>query len=187
VCLDRLAVRQRPRALESGGTVGALWYTTVIPHTRAIVLNVETDDYGVLEERECACEIGGLGLSLHLHTIRSHEKLTGDGTSFLGETLVTLVEDVLPARFGGYPTDYQIVEREREGVTRVHLIVDPRLGPLEPSDVVRESLSFLRRSGGADQVMAETWRAGEMLQVVRGTPYITAAGKVLPLHVDAGS
>ena len=64
-----------------------------------------------------------------LHSIRSFEKLTGEGVSFLGETLLELVETVLPARFGGAITDYQFAEHETErGVTRLELRVHLRVG-----------------------------------------------------------
>jgi hypothetical protein len=34
--------------------------------------------------------------------------------NFLGTDLLRLIDEVLPARFGGAPTDYQFVEREDE-------------------------------------------------------------------------
>jgi hypothetical protein len=38
---------------------------------------------------------------------------------------------VLPARFGGNPTDYQFVERERHGLPKVSLVVSPHIGSLD--------------------------------------------------------
>ena len=51
-----------------------------------------------------------LGYTTHIHTIRSWEKLTSEGMTFCGHDLIRLIEEVLPARFGGRPTDYQFVE-----------------------------------------------------------------------------
>ena len=138
----------------------------------------------MLEERGCGCALGELGLSLHLHTIRSVEKLTGEGVAFLGETLIALVEDALPTRFGGTPTDYQLVERERDGVTRVQVRVSPRLGPIDEGRIVPEILAFLEQDRGG-RAMAGLWRAGETLEVIRAEPLVTRASKVLPLVVAA--
>ena len=48
--------------------------------------------------------------------------------NFLGADLIRLIEEVLPARFGGAPTDYQFVEREdARGLPKVDLRVSPRI------------------------------------------------------------
>jgi hypothetical protein len=60
------------------------------------MLNVESDDYGVVEERACGCALAEFGFNLHLHTIRSHEKLTSEAMNFLGHDLIRVVEEVLP-------------------------------------------------------------------------------------------
>ena len=82
------------------------------------MINVESDDYGVLVKRDCGCPFGSLGFDQHLHGIRSYDKLTSEGMTFLGGELITLVEEILPARFGGHPTDYQFVEEEEGGLKR---------------------------------------------------------------------
>jgi hypothetical protein len=181
VCTDRLAILQRPRGLPGGEIVGALYLTTVIPSARTLVINLETDDFGVLEERPCGCELGTLGLGLHLHTIRSFEKLTGEGATFVGEPLISLVEEVLPGRFGGSPVDYQLVEHEASGVTRVQVRISPSVGDIAEREVVDVALAYLAASSGGGQVMARLWTAGETLEVVRIEPEETRTGKVLPL------
>jgi hypothetical protein len=55
-----------------------------------------------------------LGWTTHLRDIRSQEKLTAGGMTFLDTDLIRVLEEVLPARFGGAPTDYQLVEEEAE-------------------------------------------------------------------------
>ena len=57
-----------------------------------------------------------LGFTTHLHTVRSYEKLTSGGVMFMGSMLHELLEETLPARFGGSPLDYQLVEEEEDGV-----------------------------------------------------------------------
>src|SRR5207245_5670528 len=119
VLTEKLAVLQRPRLLEGGRTVQALQLTTLMAICPKLMLNVEVDDYGVLETRACGCPLGELGLGTHLRDIRSYEKLTGKGINFLGNDLITLVDEALPARFGGSPTDYQLVEKEVGGLPRL--------------------------------------------------------------------
>lgn len=184
VATDRIAVRGGERRLPSGDTIDTLTFTALHHSVRTILINVETDDFGVLEERRCDCRLGELELPVHLHTIRSVEKLTGEGVAFLGEALITLVEDALPARFGGTAADYQLVERERDGATRVQVVVSPRLGPVDPRQVVEETLAFLERRAPA---MAALWRAGGTLEVVRAEPHVTRASKVMPLHLAGES
>jgi hypothetical protein len=183
VCADKLVVTQRWRALPWGGSAGTLSLTMLQPSAPSILINFETDDFAVMEERECECEIGALGLSRHLHTIRSVEKLTGEGVNFIGETLIALVEHALPARFGGSATDYQLVEQERDGQTRVLILVSPRVGVVDDKEVLRQTLGFLEQGGRAEKVMAAAWRASDTLHVVRAEPRATRTAKVLPLHV----
>ena len=132
--------------------------------------------------RRCGCRIGSLGLDLHLSGIRSHEKLTGEGVTFLGDELHTLLEEVLPATLGGEPLDYQLVEEERGALTRVILLVSPQVGHIEEERAVETVLSHLAASPGG-VIMAGEWRRAGTLQVERRIPYPTAAGKILPLHI----
>jgi hypothetical protein len=181
---DKLAVLQREKPVDgTGATVGALHYTTLLPSAPKLMINVESDDYGVLERRDCGCPLGELGMSLHLHTIRSYEKLTSEGNHFLGSDLITLVDRVLPERFGGAPTDYQLVEDQVDGLPKVNIVVQPRLGEVAEDEVVSTVLSFLS-SKRRNRLMADVWRDGETLRVVRAEPSTTAAGKILPLHIQ---
>ncbi len=181
LCSDRLALSTREVELRDGMTVEALCLTTIHHTVRTTAINLVSDDFAVVEDRECACELGSLGLSTHLHSIRSFEKLTGEGVSFLGESLIELIESVLPARHGGTLTDYQFAERETDGMTRLELRVSARVGPLNGSDVVETVLGHLQAGDGGAQVMANLWRAAGTVEVVREEPELTRAGKVLPL------
>jgi hypothetical protein len=183
VMTDRLAVIQRERAVGNGAVVGALLYTTLRATSPKVMLNVESDDYGTLEQRECGCLLGELGLTTHVHDVRSYEKLTSEGMTFIGTELIDLVDDVLPARFGGRPTDYQLVEEEVDGIPKVAVVIDPRVGDVEEGAVIAAVLCALGSGPGYKAMMADAWRDGGTLRVVRREPYATGAGKVLPLHV----
>lgn len=181
---DRLAVLQRRRSVGSNGaSVGALLFTTLHPGCPKLTLNVEMDDYAVLTRRDCGCAAEQLGLGRHLHTIRSHTKLTSAGTTFLGSELHTLVEQTLPARFGGAPTDYQLVEEERDGLPEVVIVVSPRVGAVDEGALVAAVLDGVRRGPAYHRMMAGFWRDGETLRVVRREPHSTHSAKILPLHL----
>jgi hypothetical protein len=181
---DRLAVIQRERAVGGdGATVGALLFTTLYPSTPKLTLNLEVDDYAVLHKRDCGCAAEALGLDQHLHTIRSHAKLTSAGTTFFGGELLTLVEQTLPARFGGAPTDYQLVEEEQNGLPTVAIVVSPRVGELDEGAVVAVVLDSVRVGPAYHRMMAGFWQDGETLRVVRREPHSTHSAKVLPLHL----
>lgn len=181
---DKLAVIQQDKPVGANGvSVGALFHTTLLPSCPKLMLNMESGDYGVLEERSCGCLFEELGFRQHLHTIRSYEKLTSEGVTFLGSELVTLVEKVLPAQFGGLPTDYQFVEEEEGGLAKVSILVSPRVGNVDEALLIATALQFLRSRYGAGRMMADHWRAGQTLRVIRRDPYTTVAAKVLPLHI----
>jgi hypothetical protein len=178
----KLGVIQRPARI-GDSEVGALFLTTLLPSSPKLMINVDSGDYGVVGVRSCGCAFDEVGLDRHIHGIRSHEKLTSQGMTFLGEELLVLVDKVLPARFGGSPQDFQIVEEERTGVPRVSIVVSPGLGELEEAEVRATALRHLAAAGVAQRMMAEVWASGDSLQVERRAPYMTSGGKVLPLHI----
>jgi hypothetical protein len=178
---DGLAVVQRDTDT-AAGRVGVLHFTSLRLDTRKVTINVESGDYATIESRDCGCPVAAAGLGPHLHTIRSYEKLATEGMNFLGSEIHTLVEEVLPSRFGGVPTDYQFVEAERDGLTRLELRVSPRLGPLDAAQVRDAVLGHLAAPGAPGEMMSEVLRLAETLQVERGDPHVTEAGKTLVLQ-----
>jgi hypothetical protein len=182
---DKLAALQRRHVLgTTGEAVGILVYSTLVPSVPKLMLNVESDDYAEVEERECGCPFGELGLSTHLHRIRSYEKLTSEGMNYLGSDLIALVEEVLPDRFGGNPTDYQLVEEEQDGAPRICVVASPGVGALDEAEVISAVLAHLDNDPAmGNRIAAGIWRAGGTLRLVRREPYATSAAKILALHV----
>jgi len=181
---EKLAVIQREKVVGSAeARVGVLSYTTLLPFTPKVMINVESDDYAVLEHRSCGCPWDEIGLSLHLRDIRSHEKLTTEGNHFLGSDLMALIDEVLPARFGGGPTDYQLVEEEVEGLPKVSVVVHPGVGEVEERDVVSAVIEFLRAKP-ANRLMADFWEQSGTVRLARREPHVTAAGKTPALHIE---
>ncbi|MBI2303936.1 MAG: hypothetical protein HYU86_04215 [Chloroflexi bacterium] len=184
LAIDKLAVIQRNTPVgESELSVGALFYTTLLPSCPKLMINVGSGDYGILEDRRCGCLLEEMGFHQHLHDIRSYDKLTSEGMTFLGSELISLVEDVLPARFGGSPTDYQFIEEEEAGLTKVSIVVSPRVGEVDEGQLITTVLSVLGSFPGSKKMMAERWREAATPRVIRREPYATRAAKILPLHI----
>ena len=107
VAKDLTAVIVRP--LQVAGwpaPVDALYLTTLQPHAPKMMLNVETDDCGVIQRRSCGCPLEEAGYDEHLLEVRSYRKLTGEGVTLVQTEAVRVLEEVLPGRFGGSPVDY---------------------------------------------------------------------------------
>jgi hypothetical protein len=97
--------------------------------------------------------------------------------------VIRILEDVLPARFGGVPTDYQLMEDEDpSGRPQIRLVVHPRVGPVDPATIVDSFLGALGGGSGVERVMELLWRDARLLLVERRPPYTTATGKILHLH-----
>jgi hypothetical protein len=182
VMLENVALVERPREVAAGASVDALFCTSMQTLTPKMMLNTETGDYAVLERRDCGCIYAEAGYDLHVHTIRSYEKLTSEGMTFVGDELIRIVEERLPARFGGGPTDYQFVEREVGGRTEIAIRVSPRLGAINERMLVDLVLGWLAAGGRPEAMMARVWAEVNTLRVERSQPYVTGASKVLPIH-----
>ncbi|MFH1278318.1 MAG: hypothetical protein ABIK65_08060 [Candidatus Eisenbacteria bacterium] len=182
---DHLALIQGPRTVPGMDiTVEAFTFTTLLSTAPKLLLNVEIDDYGVLETRSCGCPWEKLGFDLHVRDIRSYRKLTGEGMTLVGSDMERILGERLPARFGGSALDYQLMEEEDErGFTKMSIIVSPRIVIEDESDVVREVLEGLRRGTHCAEGARSIWSQAESLRVKRMEPIWTARGKLLPLHL----
>ncbi len=182
---DQLALVQFPREVAGAPEpVPAFHFTTLAPTAPKILLNVESDDYGLVETRVCGCPLGELGYSTHVREIASFRKLTGAGVTLVGSEMERILEQVLPARFGGTPLDWQLLEEEDPvtAATRVFVVADPKLGPLDEGEVVECVLRALEGRGGGAAVTRTVWRAGHTLGLRREAPQWTSRGKLLPLR-----
>jgi hypothetical protein len=166
-----------------GLPAGALLVSTLRAHAPLILLNASLGDQAELVRRRCGCPLEGLGWTTHLQHVRSFEKLTAGGMTFFDTDVAHVLEEVLPARFGGGPTDYQLVEQERpDGRPSLRLLVHPGVGPLDPAAVVEAFLATLGAGSGVERVMTAQWRQAGLFTVERRAPLVTAGGKILHLH-----
>jgi hypothetical protein len=185
---EKVAVIQRQKVMnDSGDSVPGLVYTTLLPTASSLMLNTESGDYGEIDDRGCGCLLEHIGLKTHLTGLGSYEKLTSEGVSFMRNELYALIEEVLPALYGGHGTDYQLVEEEDQGLTRVSIIVSPEVGEVDEQSLVSTVLQTLDRYFEGGPRMANEWRRGETLRVVRREPFASGSRKILPLHVMPGS
>jgi len=176
---DGLALIQHPRAVPGAPiTVDAFYFTTLLPSAPKIMLNTESDDYGVVETRACGCPLETYGFTEHFRYVRSFGKLTGHGMTLIGTDMVRVLEEVLPARFGGSPLDYQLAEVEDEmGFTRLEILVDPKIPIADEARVVGAVLESLAEGPRA------LYRQAQTIRVRRAAPVWTPRARLLPLHL----
>ncbi len=180
VFLDAFAVIGRDRPPYTSDSATALLMTGLRSACPKIMLNTEIGDYGVLETRRCDCLLGELGYDRHIHSIRSFDKFSGEGVTFIGADLQLLLEKSLPGRFGGNVGDYQLLEeQDTRGLPRYTLVVDPRVGPLDEEALCRTVLEELGRINGTYRLMVQVWKQADFLRVSRRSPVQTGRGKIL--------
>ncbi len=182
---DTYALFTNPHWVEAfGATVPAFVLTTLLPIAPKVMLNVETDDFGIVEERHCGCELESHGYTTHLREVRSYSKLTGEGVTLIGDVMVDILETTLPARFGGTTFDYQLMEDEdQQGFTRLYLIVSPRIELESESAVIECVMEALRQASPAADVARMMWKNAHTFQVKRMEPYWTDRQKYSPLYM----
>jgi hypothetical protein len=185
VFTDRYALVERDRPLIDGGpNVRAMLFTTLTQGIATVCFNTEPGDYATVERRNCGCLLGELGLTTHLASVRSFEKLSGEGVSFARTNLIAILESVLPSAFGGSALDYQLVEEEApDSSTQLVLRVSPAVGDVDEPAIRSRLLEELGRGGIVDRNHAELLRRAGSVTVRREPPLATAAGKVLPFQL----
>ncbi|MGA7874534.1 MAG: hypothetical protein WCA08_02645 [Desulfoferrobacter sp.] len=166
-------------------TVPAFNFTSLLPTAPKILLNAESDDYGLVEQRSCGCPLDELGLKRHLREIRSFQKLTGEGVSLVASDMIHVLEEVLPSRFGGSPLDYQLMEEEdKDGLTRITLLIHPRLSIRDDKEIIDVVMKALRKSSAMAAAAGSIWNQAGAIQVRREKPIWTERGKLMSLYVN---
>ncbi len=168
--------------------VSSFLFTSLLYESPKLLLNVGMGDYGSVYTRTDDCPFGTLGFNTHLCNIRSYEKLTGEGVTFVDTDFIRIIEQELPARFGGKSTDYQLIEEEDEkGLNRYRLLINPGIGSVDEHAVVTTFLGLLRSAELSPESWAqsgsEMWDQARTIRVKRGMPVATRSGKILPFHM----
>lgn len=182
---DHLAMIQATRKVPGFDIeVPAFCFTSLLPTAAKMLLNVESDDYGSVDMRPCGCTWEKLGFPVHIRDIRSFRKLTGEGITMVGSDIERVLDEFLPARYGGSALDYQFAEEEdARGFTRLILRVAPRIVVPDEHKMIEFVLDSLRELGGAAAVAEAAWREAGTLSIRRETPAMTNRGKLLPLDI----
>jgi len=164
-------------------SIDSYLFTTILYESPKLLLNVGMGDYGNLSFETCDCGFAQLGFDETVSNIRSYEKLTGEGVTFVETDFVRIIEKDLPETFGGRSTDYQLVEQENSrGLTQLRLLISPRIGAVPEEQVIKRFMTVLKRAEDNwwAQSGTEMWRQSRMVQVTREEPLTTASGKILP-------
>jgi hypothetical protein len=182
---DSFALVQHSREVPHAAiSVDAFLFSTLLPSSPKILLNLESGDWGTIDNRKCGCHFEKLGLTSHLHNIRSFDKLTSEGVTFIGTDMLRVIEEVLPQIFGGSSGDYQIVEEEDErGFTRISIVASPELGVIDEPALIQVILAELKKGNDVQKMMAEVWSSTGAIKVKRTEPFTTSSGKLIPLHI----
>lgn len=158
----------------------ALLVTTLRRSARLILINACLGDQATLDRRACGCPMQAYGWRTHLHGIHSFEKLTGMGVTFADAEVTPVLDQILPARFGGRPTDFQLIEEESsDGGARLRLVVDPRLGPLDDHALIDAFLEALAQASPTRRMMTLAWRDAGVVRIERRAPMATPSGKIM--------
>ena len=172
-----------PYELPGGkGTVNALNITTLLPTAPLIMINAQIDDHGLVEHRSCGCPLEELGLTQHVSKVRSYSKLVTEGGALIGSDVVRVLEQVLPAKFGGSPTDYQLMEAEEaSGITRLNLVISPKIRLADDQEALDAFWQALQDGPDSYAWVRNLWSQGKVLKVVRMEPHTSMRGKHLTL------
>jgi hypothetical protein len=180
---DRMHLFSDAFAAIPGGAAEQVLFTTLLDCTPKILLNVGVGDTATLIDEPCDCRFGRLGLTQQLADVHSTSRLTVQGMTYPQRLVVPIVEELLPAEFGGGPGDYQLLEEETpDGRTRLLLLVAPRVGPVDTNALTDRLLSALGALPGGHCMMADLWRQAGAVRIVRRAPTPTQRGKVIPVQ-----
>jgi len=183
VYTDSVAViSYRRPAPFTDSTVNSLLLTSVNPLASRVYLNVEMDDCGDIGIADCGCLHSRLGYRTVIRDLYSFGKLSGHSTTLAGSDIVRILEERLPARFGGAPGDYQMVEEQGETQVEIKLRVSPGVKGADPKVVESYFLDCIRGVYGGT-ASRRVWEHSGSISAIIAEPHRTSTGKVLPLHL----
>ncbi len=162
--------------------------TSLLHSAPKILINVDIDDYGILERRQCGCLLGELGLDQHMRQIRSYSKLTGRGVTLVGTDVVKVIEEVLPERFGGFSQDYQLVEEELpDGRTMLTLLINPSINLADEEAPAMVLYDALATGTPGASFSGAILRGAAAVRVRREQPKPNVRGKQPAFRVSSAS
>jgi len=182
ISLDAVALTTRPSEVMGASGVDSLCVTSLLPFAARTAINVEIGDTGVIEPCTCDCRLRSLGLHQQIRDMAAISKVTAQGMLIGMDDLATVLEEVLPARFGGQLGDYQIIETE--GATQTEVVLRIRLGAtvVPPGEVLRAFLAETGRLYGGS-LSVRSWSHSNGIRAEFGEPVFTETGKFRPVRL----
>ena len=167
----------------SESEIQSLFFTTLLPSAPLFLVNYELGDEGEIEPATCNCRFSQLGFNTVISGIRSYTKMKAHGITHAVADVVRVVEDLLPAHFGGSAADFQLAEQEIDGRTVVILRANPRIGAVCAREVETFFLDEVRKLFGGS-LTVRTWTHAGAFKVLAEAPLAGATGKIMPVHLQ---
>jgi hypothetical protein len=82
-------------ARDDAVTASALLVTSLRPTAPLFLMNAVLGDQAVITNRACGCPMAQHGWTVHLHTVRSYEKITAGGMTFFDIDVIRVLEEVM--------------------------------------------------------------------------------------------
>jgi hypothetical protein len=170
-------------------SVDSFLFSNLLFESPKLLLNVGMGDYGTVVEKTTDCEFGKVGFSTHVSNIRSYEKLTGEGVTFVDTDFMNIIEKVLPEKFGGSSTDYQLIESEQiGGLNKLKLLVSPKVSIIDENTLKATFINYLKNSKSSPESWTQSgtamWEQVNMVMVERREPVQTKSGKIIPFYIE---
>ncbi len=175
----REAVALTTRRHEQAGAacgVDSICATALLPFGPRVFINVEIGDTGVIERCTCDCSLRRLGLDVQIRDMAAIGKVTAQGMTIAAGDLVNVLEEVLPARFGGRPGDYQLIETEGGSQTEMVLRIRPGVASAPPEDVLKAFLAETGRLYGGS-LSVRSWSHSNGIRAELAEPVLAGTGK----------
>jgi len=184
-----IVTHRRPTSLAgedmAGAEINSLLFTTLLPSAPFLLINLELGDHGIIGPAKCGCRFQQVGYDTVISGMYSYTKLTLYGGRLFGADIARIIEEALPGRFGGSPSDYQLVEAEAGIGARLILRVNPRVfaGRPVPAEAIRDCFFQEVRKLAGGLLWAGVLSHAGAVDVVARTPLAGKTGKVLPFHL----
>lgn len=155
----------------------ALLVTGLSGDANVVLLNTDLGDTGTMTQRTCTCLLGSLGLTTHVHGVRSLQRLTAEGMTVSVHAFARAVTEAWTP-FGVSTERVQLRATASEGgATQLQVAIDPDAGPLDESMLRAALLATLRTHGGALALAAGVWGAADTIHIRREPPRTTTGAK----------
>lgn len=160
----------------AAGPEDALHVTSLQPFYPRLLINVGIGDTGIIEPARCRCSLSRLGLNVQVRNMAAASMVKAQGVTLAARDLVKLLEERMPAKFGGRPGDYQLVEREGASQTEAELRIRPGASAASPREMLDFFLDETRRLYGGS-LAALSWTHSDGIRVVLAGPLLAGTTK----------